>query len=90
MSIASCREVQGVGRRLLENCTQRSSGDGLEERERGTGQAPSLQGASRDGGGGEGSFCGVCKMRRKRNKHLEGTTGFGQMTLSVLGFLSIN
>lgn len=42
------------------------------------------------GGGGEGSFCGVCKMRRKRNKHLEGITGFGQMTLSVLGFLSIN
>jgi len=41
-------------------------------------------------GGDEGSFCGVCKMRRKRNKHFEGTTGFGQMTLSVLGFLSIN
>lgn len=80
-----------MGRRLLENCTQRSSGDGLEERERGTGQAPSPQGAPGQAErGGEGSFCGVCKMRRKRNKHLEGITGFGQMTLSVLGFLSIN
>lgn len=50
-----------MGRRLLENCTQRSSGDGLEERERGTGQAPSLQGASRDGGGGKVLFVEFAK-----------------------------
>lgn len=41
-----------MGRRLLENCTQRSSGDGLEERERGPGQSPSLQGAPGQAGGG--------------------------------------
>jgi len=66
MSIASCREVQGVGRRLLENCTQRSSGDGLEERERGTGQAPSPQGVpGQAGGGGRGFFLWSLQNEKK-------------------------